>query len=241
MRVVVIRHHAEDSPGFITEAFAARGAELTMHRFPAEGPLPSLDGVDHVVMLGAIPSVNDQGPGFEWIADWIDWQRQADSLGIPVLGICFGAQSLCVVFGGKVERLPAMEIGWTMAETVDPELVPAGPWLDFHEDQCLLPPEARVLATSAACVQAFVLGRNLGVQFHPEVDGAQLAGWLTNESARSEAVGVGQDPDAMLAQAYLEEPAARRRADVLVATALRVAAEAAAADTGAAARSAAAV
>src|SRR5262249_53905736 len=159
-----------DSPGFISEAFAARGAELITHRFPADGPLPSLEGVDHVVMLGAIPSVNDEGPGFEWIEQWIDWQRQADSLGVPVLGICFGAQALCVAFGGKVERLPAMEIGWKLAATIDPELVPAGPWLDFHGDHCLLPAEATVLATSENCVQAFALGRHLGVQFHPEVD-----------------------------------------------------------------------
>ena len=42
MRVKVIRHHAEDSPGFIAAAFEARGAEITTHLFPAEGPLAFL-------------------------------------------------------------------------------------------------------------------------------------------------------------------------------------------------------
>ncbi|HET7017972.1 MAG TPA: gamma-glutamyl-gamma-aminobutyrate hydrolase family protein [Streptosporangiaceae bacterium] len=225
MRVVVIRHHTEDYPGFIEEAFLARGAELTSHLFLDGGELPSLDGVDHVVLLGAIPSVNDEGPGFDWIGQELDWLRRAEDARVPVLGICFGAQALCVAFGGKVDEMPALEVGWTVIDTVDPELVPAGPWLEFHGDHCLPPPEARILATSDRCIQAFVLGRHLAVQFHPEVDGTQLSGWLNN-GARAEADKAGQDPDALLAQAYAEEPEAARRADVLVATALRVAAEA---------------
>ncbi len=226
MRVVVIRHHHEDSPGFIEEAFLARGAELTTQLFLNGDELPSLDGVDHVVLLGAVPSVNDHGPGFGWIGQELDWLRRAEEAGVPVLGICFGAQALCLAFGGKVEEMPAMEVGWKLIDSVDPELIPAGPWLEFHGDHCLLPSEATILATSDRCVQAFVLGRHLGVQFHPEVDGTQLSGWLNN-GARAEADKAGQDPDALLAQAYAEEPGARQRADVLVASALRVAAEAA--------------
>ena len=42
MRVVVIRHHEEDLAGLIGAAFEARGAELSMHMFPADGPLPAL-------------------------------------------------------------------------------------------------------------------------------------------------------------------------------------------------------
>jgi len=231
MRVVVIRHHVEDDPGFIAEAFRAREAELIMYLFMDGVELPALDGVDHVVLLGAIPSVNDGGPGFGWIGQELDWLRQAEDAGVPVLGICFGAQALCAAFGGKVEEMPAKEVGWKLIDSVDPQLIPAGPWLEFHGDHCLLPSEATVLATSDRCVQAFVLGRHLGVQFHPEVDGAQLSGWLNN-GARAEADKAGQDPDALLAQAYAEEPGARQRADVLVASALRIAASAGAAGAG---------
>ena len=53
MRVTVVRHHEEDSAGFIGDAFEARGAELTVHMFPSEGPLPAPAGVDHVILLGA--------------------------------------------------------------------------------------------------------------------------------------------------------------------------------------------
>src|SRR5260370_21111864 len=94
MRVVVIRHHEEDSAGFIGAAFEARGAELTVHMFPEDGPLPEFIGIDHVVVLGAICSVYDDGPARAWIAEELAWLRQADEAGVPVLGVCFGAQAL---------------------------------------------------------------------------------------------------------------------------------------------------
>jgi hypothetical protein len=80
-----------------------------------------------------------------------------------------------------------------------------------------------MLARTELCVQAFSLGRHLAVQFHPEVDGAQVGRWLAN-GGRAEAERAGQDPDALLARTVAEEPAAAQRADRLVAAALRLAA-----------------
>jgi GMP synthase-like glutamine amidotransferase len=229
VRVVVIRHHDVDSAGFLGEAFAARGASLSTHLFPDEGDLPVLDGVDHIVVLGSISSVNDDHP---WIAAELDWLREADRRGVPVLGICFGGQALCVASGGRVELAPDKEIGWfTVSPAVTdlvpgvPELVPAGPWVEFHSDRCLPPPSATVLASNELGVQAFRVGRHLGVQFHPEVDGGQLKRWL-DSGADKEAVAHGQDPGEFLAQTIREEPAARTRADQLVASALALAASA---------------
>ena len=220
MRVLVVRHHDVDSAGFIAEAFRERGAELDVRLFPDDGPLPGLAGVDHIVVLGAIPSVNDALP---WIADELAWLRAADVAGVPVLGICFGGQALCAMAGGRVERSPRLEIGWTAVESSAPDLVPPGPWLSFHGDRCVLPDTARVLAANDLCVQAFAIGRHFGVQFHPEVDGPQLKRWLDNGGA-AEVTQAGLDPDEFLAQTIREEPAARRRAATLVTTALTLAA-----------------
>jgi GMP synthase-like glutamine amidotransferase len=222
MRVVVIGHHEEDSAGFIGEAFRARGAELSMHMFPKDGPLPDLDGVDHVIVLGAIWSVYDESPDRAWIADELAWLRQADHAGVPVLGICFGAQALAAAFGGRVEAAPRKEVGWRLVESFDPGLIPPGPWLEFHGDRCLPPRQARVLARNDAGVQAFVIGRHLAVQFHPEPDGDLLRLWL-EVGGREEAEQAGTDPDQFLAETYAEEPAARERADTLVASALLIA------------------
>lgn len=225
MRVIVVRHHDIDDAGFIADAFLARGAELSVHLFPADGPLPPLDGVDHVAVLGAAWSVYDEKAARHGIEDELAWLRAADAAGVPVLGICFGAQAMAAAYGGQVEAAPRPEVGWTTIETLDHELIDEGPWLEFHGDRCLLPPGARLLARNDVCIQAFSLGRHLAVQFHPEVDAAQVSRWLA-DGGRAAAERAGQDPDKLIAQTEAEEPEAARRADRLVAAALRIASRA---------------
>ena len=221
MRVIVVRHHRIDEAGYIGDAFRARGAELSTHLFPKEGTLPDLTGVGHVIVLGAAWSVYEERIA-GWVGAELDWLRQADSAGVPVLGICFGAQALTAALGGEVEAAPRSEIGWFTVDTSDPDLIEPGPWLQFHSDRCVPPPGARVLARTEVCVQAYSLGRHLAVQFHPEVDGAQVERWLA-DGGRAEAERAGQDPDLLVAQSRAEEPAAARRADRLAAAALRLA------------------
>ncbi len=122
----------------------------------------------------------------------------------------------------EVEAAGRKEIGWTMVDSFDPDLIPAGPWLEFHGDRCLPPPQAKILAVNEIGVQAFSIGRHLAVQFHPEVDGPQLSRWL-DAGGRAEAERAGQDPDAFLAETVAQEPAARQRADRLVAAGLLLA------------------
>jgi GMP synthase-like glutamine amidotransferase len=216
MRVVVIRHHDVDTAGFIADAFEARGAELAVHLFPDDGPLPAFDGVDHIVVMGSVSSVNDPDP---WIAAELDWLRAADRAGLPVFGICFGAQAICVALGGRVEAMERQEIGWFTVDSLDQDAVPAGPWLEFHNDRCLPPPSATVLARNEAGIQAFRIGPHFAVQFHPEVDGPQLKRWL-DSMGTAELESIGLDPDQFLADTIREEPAAKARADRLVAAVL---------------------
>jgi GMP synthase-like glutamine amidotransferase len=115
--------------------------------------------------------------------------RAADAAGLPVLGICFGAQVLAAALGGSVHRLERPELGWVTVETADAEHVPAGPWLAWHEDGFTLPPLAYELAANAFGVQAFCLCRHLAVQFHPEVTPAIVRDWIADDHGHLDRAG----------------------------------------------------
>jgi GMP synthase-like glutamine amidotransferase len=221
VQVLVLRHHEEDSAGFIGDAFEKCGATLTMHLSPDGGQLPEVGDFDHVVVLGATWSIYDRQAIGSWIDDELAWLRQADEAGVGVLGICFGAQALATAFGGLVEKAPAPEIGWTTIEPTGPgpEVVGRGPWFQFHSDRCVLPEGATLHAKNDTGVQAFSIGRNLGVQFHPEVDGGQLSRWLEH-GAREELMAAGIDAEQLLAETIGNESAAGKRAEAVVGASL---------------------
>ena len=98
-------------------------------------------------------------------------------LGIPTLGICYGAQLMALDLGGRVERTGASEFGKTELRAQESELYRDLPdeqtvWMS-HRDSVTAPPEgARVVAGSPSTpVAAFEDPRRrlYGVQFHPEV------------------------------------------------------------------------
>ena len=62
-----------------------------------------------------------------------------------------------------------------------------------------MPPGAVEVARNAAASQAFVLRRNLALQFHPELDAAGLKGWLEFGGCR-QAQAAGLDPAVILRQ-----------------------------------------
>jgi GMP synthase (glutamine-hydrolysing) len=98
-------------------------------------------------------------------------------LGIPTLGICYGAQLLALELGGEVARTGASEFGKTELDGGSGALFAGLPeqqvvWMS-HRDTVVAPPEgAIVTGTSASTpVAAFEDARRrlYGVQFHPEV------------------------------------------------------------------------
>ena len=131
------------------------------------------------------------------------------------MGICFGGQLLASASGGSVVGSTSPEIGWYDVHSDDESLVPAGPWFQWHYDRWLLPPEAREVARNDAASQAFVVRRNLAVQFHPELTSGQLAGWLGN-GGDAKALAAGLDLVELVDRTAELEPDARARAHRLV-------------------------
>ena len=99
-------------------------------------------------------------------------------LGIPVLGLCYGAQLMMHVLGGKVEKAPVREYGKTdvTVDTSSPLFTDVSEhtvcWMS-HFDYISRPADGfRVCAHTADCPVAAAenVERNLyAIQFHPEV------------------------------------------------------------------------
>ena len=220
-RALFLRHHREDSPGLIGEAFEARGYEIDLVMMNERSDTPSLEGYDVLAILGSTSAVYDREVETAWFHRELALIGDADGRALPILGICFGAQALCRYFGGVVSRAPEGEVGWYDIDVTEGVELSRGPWFEFHFDVCTLPETAELWATSARAVQAFAIGRHVGVQFHPEVDGPQLKRWL-DAHTDSDPASLGIDPDQFLADTIREEPAARDRAALLVAAFLRL-------------------
>ena len=100
------------------------------------------------------------------------------SLGIPVLGICYGAQLIAHTLGGEVEHAEVSEYGKRefsiekeapMFEGIPSESVC---WMSHTDRIVALPAGFEILAATPSCpVTAFgnLQSRIYGVQFHPEV------------------------------------------------------------------------
>ena len=206
-RAVVLQTQADAPPGLLADWAARRGIALDVVRVDREEPLPDPHERDFAVALGSEASIVDGGR--RWISHEIAWLRAADAAGLPVLGICFGAQVLAAALGGCVHRLERPELGWVTVETVDAEHIPVGPWLAWHEDGFTLPPLAYELASNAFGVQAFCLGRHLAVQFHPEVTPAIVRDWVAEDHGDLDRAGTSR---AALEAATAEHAASAARA-----------------------------
>jgi GMP synthase (glutamine-hydrolysing) len=98
-------------------------------------------------------------------------------LGIPTLGICYGAQLMALDLGGRVDRTDASEFGKTDLHVQESSLLNDTPseqtvWMSHRDTVVAAPEGARVVAQSPSTPVAAFEARErglYGVQFHPEV------------------------------------------------------------------------
>ncbi len=118
------------------------------------------------------------GPDSCYVQDAPSCKKELFELGIPVLGLCYGAQIMTHILGGKVEPAPVGEYGRTEAalDTSSPLFAGVNPgiicWMS-HSDYISSPaPGFKPVAHTPDCPVAAAAcdeRRLYAIQFHPEV------------------------------------------------------------------------
>ena len=181
------------------EGLGVSEASLKVFRPFAEPATPAvLDGVSGVTIGGAGWSAFEDIPHYE---AFLEILREVRRRRIPMLGICFGAQTLAHLYGGTVvrdeprEEYGTIEVACEASAREDalfagtPERFLAQSW--HHDRVAALPEGAKPLAWSqdGAVLQAFVFeGEPIwGVQFHPERTSSTFGRLLETRTAPSDA------------------------------------------------------
>lgn len=221
MRALVIEHDPLSRPERLGAHLERRGITLEPRIVVSDISQPEVTATfpnggdfDMVVLMGAPWSVYDprvQG----WVVPEIEFIRHQFQREIPVLGVCFGAQLVATALGGTVSRSDRPEYGWGFIDSKSPAIA-TGPWFQYHQDEFTLPEGATELAHNDSGLQAFAFGRNLSVQFHPEVTPSLISSWCS-VGGDQKLIAAGIDPDELIEEtgrrAEESQPALERMLD----------------------------
>jgi GMP synthase (glutamine-hydrolysing) len=195
-RAIVLKHAAFEGPGRLAPLLVARGYRLELRELDRGDPVPDRTAPGELlVVMGGPMGVGDidraelgfLGRELELLARCLDDD-------VAVIGVCLGAQLLAAAAGARVAPMVdgrgarCYEVGWAEvrfhahddADALLRRLPATAQVLHWHGDACELPAGARRLASSELCAnQAFQIGtRQVGLQFHCEVDGEDVEAFL---------------------------------------------------------------
>jgi len=230
MRALFIEHDHISLGGPIWRSLEKHGYEIERFLIVPESnydspnittTFPNFNEYDLLVPMGAPYGAYEDDRIGNWLLPELEKLKQAHNDGIPILGICFGGQLMARALGGSVARAPKAEVGWIEIESNDKSLIPTGPWFEYHWDRWQTPKGATEIAKTEIANQAFVMGRTLALQFHPEIDLEVLDAWLAMEGGCAEVEAEGVDVEQLRSQTKSIQPASDKRTYDLVDTFLR--------------------
>ncbi len=179
MVISILQHGRDETMGVIGDVINGLGAAYTLHQIWETNEVPK-DLPSHLIILGGVMSVNDEDE-CPFLRDEKVLVRSCIKNGVPVLGICLGAQMIASALGMKVYRGP-VEKGWSVVSRVGVyknTVLSENPVVfQWHGDTFDLPEGATLLyAGELVRNQMFSYRSALGVQFHMEVTGEIITRW----------------------------------------------------------------
>lgn len=181
----MFQHVDFEGPSYLGRVLQRHGHGTQIVNAHRDEPIPQIidKGTAGLIFLGGPMSVNDE---LSWIGQELGLIQRARDNGLPMLGICLGAQLIAKALGGTVQRNPVKEIGWLDVRPTAaalrwapglPAVIAAFHW---HGETFSLPVGSQRLFESTACRnQGFALDNILGLQFHLEVSAADVDRWAT--------------------------------------------------------------
>lgn len=174
-------------PALIGEYLRDAGLKIDLRRLHRGDGVPkSLDDHAAVIALGGDMNVGEERE-YPFLVEERRVLETALSDGVPVLGVCLGAQQLATAAGGGVGRRDEIEIGWyplgmTQRDDLLVGIHPSTLVFHWRWYYCRLPQDAVTVAMRDGEPQVFRVGDSAwGVQFHPEIDRPTVLGWLGDD------------------------------------------------------------
>ena len=200
MKALAIRHVKIEHLGMLEKVLKEFGFEFE-YLDTAQGKRLNepLENYSLIVVLGGYMSAYEESL-YPFLSYEYRLMEQALRLGIPLLGICLGAQMLAKLLGARVYKgEKGKEIGWLkvfksgehpLFEGFPQELVV----FQWHGDTFDLPSGAvRVYSSEKYENQAFVYEKAVALQFHIEVDKSMALEWA--KEYKEELMQEGIDPE----------------------------------------------
>ena len=202
MRALILMHDREEDAGTITTYLEQHHVEIHTVKLYEGTRLPNdVFDFDTVISMGGPMNVYEEDK-YPFLAEETEFLVRCFEKGLPVLGICLGAQLMAKAAGARVIKAPQEETGWyTVSLTEEGKkdsffrgLPESFTVFQLHGDTFEIPHGGTLLTTSSTCRnQAFRISNSLALQFHLEVQAAKLAIWLIGHNLREDVLKTYQE------------------------------------------------